>query len=63
MVNKPKTPHEVANRKPVKETYSFTLSPQNIKIMNDMAKRSGASLSALVDAAIEFYIEAVEDKK
>lgn len=59
--NPPKTPKQIVNERE-KKTYSFSLNKKNVEKVTAMANTSNLPVSTIIDEAISYYLEQIEQK-
>lgn len=60
--NSPKTPKQILDERE-KKTFSFSLNKKNVEIIAAMAIHSGLPVSTLVDEAISYYLNKIDETK
>lgn len=63
MASKARTPEEIAKRRGLKKTYSYSLTKSHADKLAELADRNKLPVSELVDEAIRYYLEAVGEPK
>jgi predicted DNA-binding protein len=63
MKKAPRTPREILKDRSQKKTFSFSLIKTNVEKIAQLAAVEGVPISSVIDEAISYYLQYLEDTK